>query len=98
LGFENVTLGIGEVNLGADFMMYPNPVSNGTLTISMNTMAGNTITINIVDMAGKKVMKSEAIFENTGNSTLNVDGLTQGIYILNMETLSGKLSRKLIIE
>jgi predicted secreted protein len=98
LRFEDVTLGIGEVNSEADFVMYPNPVSEGMINISMNAVAGENVAINIVDMAGKMVMELDATFDSSGNASLKIDGLSQGIYILNMETVSGKLSRKLIVE
>jgi hypothetical protein len=98
LQFANTTLGIDDPASASTFSMYPNPITNDALNIIYGSMAGTSALLDIVDMAGKKVQSITAQFDHLGRSSIDVDGLSQGIYIVNLETVNGTLSRKLIIE
>ena len=73
------------------FSVYPNPVSNGFVTI--NTTNADPINILVYDVLGKQV-KNETIT----NNTLNVGDLNTGIYILKMTQNQATATKKLIIK
>lgn len=72
------------------FKMFPNPVTNGQVTII--TRRNLTKDIIIFDVLGKEVLKT-----SINNNTLSVSSLNTGVYILKV-TEDGKTStRKLVI-
>lgn len=75
----------------SNFSLYPNPVSNGFVTI--NTTNADPINILVYDVLGKQV-KNETIT----NNTLNVGDLNTGIYILKMTQNQATATKKLIIK
>jgi hypothetical protein len=71
--------------------MYPNPVSNGTLYITSNSIEAKSVAV--YDILGKQVLNSK-----TSNNTVNVSELKGGSYIVKI-TEEGKTdTRKLIIQ
>ncbi|WP_456438436.1 T9SS type A sorting domain-containing protein [Psychroserpens sp.] len=71
--------------------MYPNPTSS---YLTIKTPSQITITkIEVYSLLGKKVLIS-----TTGNNTLNVNQLASGIYVINITSSLGNISKKLIID
>ena len=72
--------------------LYPNP-SNGE---SVVTASENMISINITDVQGKVVYTMNDINVNK----LNVDqaGLEKGMYMVNIETANGTITKSLIVQ
>ena len=71
--------------------MYPNPVKDGNLFITSNSIEAKTVAI--YDILGKQVLESK-----TSNNSVNVSSLKRGAYIAKI-TEDGKTdTRKLIIE
>jgi hypothetical protein len=89
---------ITETDLGIEtatenqFSVYPNPVSN-TLTIVFTGTAEKT-KITLLNLVGQ-VVYSENI---TGNTTIDVSGLTGGIYFIRFEQGNDVYTQKLIKE
>ncbi|MGF1556581.1 T9SS type A sorting domain-containing protein [Paucihalobacter sp.] len=90
LPFPLGTLSTAEFNSN-NFSLYPNPVSNGLVTI--NTTNSDAINVFVYDVLGKQV-KNETII----NNTLNVGDLNTGIYILKMTQNQATVTKKLIIK
>lgn len=87
--YTNVTVGIAKNNAKNTLVnVYPNPVSNGTLTISTGNNAAKAV-VTVYDYSGKVVMQQA---ETAGNITLDVNTLPKGIYILNVNQ-AGTVSR-----
>lgn len=84
------TLSNADFN-ASNFSLYPNPVSNGFVTI--NTTNADPINVLVYDVLGKQV-KNETIT----NNTLNVGDLNTGIYILKMTQNQATATKKLIIK
>lgn len=84
------TLSNADFN-ASNFSLYPNPVTNGFVTI--NTTNADPINILVYDVLGKQV-KNETIT----NNTLNVGDLNTGIYILKMTQNQATATKKLIIK
>lgn|SRR5690606_6944808 len=73
-----------------DLNIYPNPVSNGKITIT--TKLNLTKEIEIFDVLGKKI-HSSSLF----GKELNVSKLTPGIYILKIKENNVSATRKLVV-
>lgn len=75
----------------AEFNVYPNPVSNGIVTIK--SANNSPMTVSVFDVLGKKVLSS-----NVSNNTLNVSALKSGVYILNINQDNTSITKKLVIK
>ena len=73
------------------FSLYPNPVTNGRLTI--NTFSNTDKEIQIFDILGKRMLTT-----TLKGRELNVSRLNSGIYILKISEEGKTATRKLIIE
>lgn len=72
------------------FKMYPNPVTNGFLTIT--STRNQQKNVRIYDVLGKEVMKT-----NMTSNTLNVSNLVPGVYLLKVVEGEQSTTRKLVI-
>jgi hypothetical protein len=93
----NSTLSSATFENETTFQLYPNPITNGKVSISnFNNKAIQTI--EIYSVLGKLVKRS-IIANNNSTIQLNVSELNGGIYIVRIQSKSGyKLSQKLIIK
>lgn len=78
-------------NAQATIAVYPNP-SRDIVNIAGDKME----LVSISDLAGKVVLQKRIDFVN--NTTLNIAGLTKGVYCINVLNASGIQTSKLIIE
>ncbi|MEM6717832.1 MAG: endonuclease [Bacteroidota bacterium] len=73
-----------------EFVIYPNPVNGNVVYI--NTKNNATITsATIVDITGKQVLQ-----QANPNNVINVQGLQQGMYILQLQIDNQTITKKLI--
>lgn len=94
LNFCNVTpsaLSVAE-NEFANIKVYPNP-TKGILNISLPQTSEAT-TLTLVDIQGRQILTKET--SNT-NETLNIEHLSEGVYILNIQSGSLKTSKKVVL-
>lgn len=80
--------------LASSFNVYPNPADN-FVTIS-NTTDALVNGAEIVDMNGR-VVKSQKV-ANVSEAEINVSDLAKGVYMMNISTDRGSLTKKLVIE
>ncbi|WP_284652570.1 T9SS type A sorting domain-containing protein [Flavobacterium terrisoli] len=80
--------------LASSFNVYPNPANN-FVTIS-NTTDALVNGAEIVDMNGR-VVKSQKV-ANVSETQINVSDLANGVYMMNISTDRGSLTKKLVIE
>lgn len=73
-------LGLDEVTSTVSFVMYPNPLSEGQLTISADE---NIEAIEIINMLGQVVI-SEELTELSKNTMINSANLVEGMYTVRM--------------
>lgn len=73
--------------------VYPNPVSNGTLSI--NIPQGEDAAFELYNVLGQKVQ--QGILAATNNS-VNVSRLQSGVYVLNIEQSGKKFTTKVIVD
>ena len=81
-----------------DFTMYPNPITNGRLTITSTAFSGSKVDVIITNLLGQTIMTKKASFN--GNKTVidNLNQLSSGMYILSMESKEIKVSHKIVIQ
>lgn len=87
---DRSTLGLNNNTLSSnDMRLFPNPVTSN-LNIKLSENASIT-SIQIVDINGRSVLNINDNFE-----TINVSGLQSGLYILNLETSKGSITKRFI--
>ncbi|WP_073150700.1 T9SS type A sorting domain-containing protein [Mesonia phycicola] len=80
-----------------DFLLYPNPSTNGNFTIRLAKLETNKLTVNIFDVLGKQVYASPFLVTNNSVELNNVN-LNSGVYLVQLE-YNGKITtQKLIVE
>lgn len=85
------SLGI-ETNLLSDVVVYPNPAKS-ILNVSIPSEITGETTFNIFDIQGRKVFSKKSI---NSIETLNIEYLSQGVYVLSIENNNSKTTRKII--
>ncbi|MFY0604651.1 MAG: T9SS type A sorting domain-containing protein [Flavobacteriaceae bacterium] len=86
-GSSAVTLS-SENNTITAFSVYPNPASN------MLQISNATTEISIYNLLGKKVLEYKGVFE--ANHSFNIEHLSKGMYILQIQNKGKTISKKLI--
>jgi hypothetical protein len=86
------TLTIGEFEGLETLKLYPNP-AHSEVTIQTNTSIQN---ITLFDMTGKEVMYVKDI--NKRDHSLNLEGLSKGLYMLQIKKESTVINKKLLIK
>ncbi|WP_394760120.1 LamG-like jellyroll fold domain-containing protein [Flavobacterium sp.] len=87
---ETVVLGIDNFNLTDTVKIYPNP-STGIFNISINEDAS----VEVSDMLGKVIFSNKV---KAGNNTIDITNYQSGIYLLNVKTENGSVTKKLLKE
>jgi hypothetical protein len=88
--------GIDESLVNAESVsIYPNPANN-LVNISFELNSKENISLEIMDMTGRLVKSADLGKKNAGvyNEKVDIQGLNQGMYLLNIRTLDGMISRK----
>lgn len=95
LGIDNIVLsnGVGITNPAGNLTsLYPNPVTDGFVTIDLNFK--NTAQVQIYDLAGKLVQESVL----QGTNVLNVQDVISGAYIVRVNANNKLYTTRLIVE
>jgi len=90
--------GIEEIT-SQGIIVYPNPSTDGILTISINNANSGELLISIVDIQGKEVFKTlDNNMPADYNKQINIASLAKGIYYIKLSTDAIVKIQKLIIE
>jgi hypothetical protein len=89
--------GIEEFVSGGAASIYPNPVAD-QMTVSLNMVKAAKVSFQLVNMLGQQVGQNLVKDLTTGqtNTTISTNGLTPGIYFLNIVTEKGNLQQKFV--
>ncbi|MFY8068082.1 MAG: T9SS type A sorting domain-containing protein, partial [Flavobacterium sp.] len=79
-------------NVLGSLKVYPNP-AKGIVNIDLGNVTGDT-TYELFDVQGRKVISKVS---STNFETLNVESLSDGIYMLTVQNGSAKTTKKLVI-
>ena len=74
--------------------MYPNPVTNNELHIKL--LEGTNSAIEFYDLAGRKVLNAK--IQNRSVTTLNLNSLNKGLYLVKLNQGSKSITKKVIIQ
>ena len=93
VSFIENPLSVNEYYNHTDWSVYPNPATD---LVNIKGVSTEGATIEILDVTGKQV-KFENIF--AGRSVVTVDDLVEGVYLYQIRTLRGEITRtgKLIV-
>jgi len=91
--FNSLFLGLTEIN-EVEFKMFPNP-SNGLVTIQLENEDLRNVSINVYDYSGKQVLNFGVI--STTQTLLNVDELTKGIYLVEVNSNESRTIKRLVV-
>ena len=75
-------------------MLFPNPSTNGNVSLNIPTNITNTVTIRVIDMTGKQVHTQQA---TSGSVTLNLNRLAVGTYLVNISDGNTSSTLKLLM-
>jgi len=87
-------LGVNDNGSNSNFIIYPNP-SNGNINIKSLVDAGN-VTVSIYDLNGRAVYSQNMELHNT--VSISAEGITSGIYVIQIDGADYNQTSKLIIE
>lgn len=78
----NGVLGIGDFEQSlANIVLYPNPSSNGQVSLKIPDNVSKNVAIKVVDITGKQVYKQQG---NSGTINLDLSRLASGVYLINV--------------
>jgi len=84
-------LGVSKMNTIDSFSLYPNPVTNGTITITTKDNLAKSI--QIFDILGKQVFA-----QTTAKTAIDISSIKRGIYIIKVEEAGHFATRKLVVK
>ena len=76
--------------------MYPNP-STGRFYLSLDNING-IVSYTVYDAMGKEVKTNSFVANGYSENSINLDGLANGVYSLQVNTSKGTFSEKLVKE
>lgn len=79
----------------ANLAVYPNPASS-ELNLRFETKGQRSI-VRIFDLTGKKLMELPIFGQGIVNESFSIEGLNEGLYLLNLQTNEGVTSSRLMI-
>jgi hypothetical protein len=91
-------VGVDEiVNAQFNFDVYPNP-SNGEVSVALQSNTSANAQLRVIDLTGNVVYHS-SINIVPGKNTLPLDiNLSSGIYMVEVHTMGGLVTEKIIVE
>lgn len=98
--FETGTAtGVLEIKEVLNHTISPNPISSGeTLNINIETSQAFDAVINVYNLSGQKIKEVNTTFDNgTNNHQLSVKDLSEGMYIISIESENGVLTEKVVV-
>ncbi len=87
------TVGI-EKNSGFEFNVYPNPLTDGQLTV---TSPEEFCEINITNAEGKIILNNK-FNDHMNSKTLDISRLAEGIYNISVVSVKGNVGRKMLVK
>ena len=92
---RTINLGLVENQLENNIKIYPNPAKD-FLTIDCKEFTGELNELNLTNIQGQKVYSSN-LFIQSKTINLPVNNFSDGIYLLQVKTNNGNLTKKIII-
>lgn len=94
LSFCNVTSSLSvDQNKILQVSVYPNP-TKGIININLADTNSDKTVLNLYDIQGRKILSKES---HNSQETLNIENLSDGIYMLSIESGNLKTTKKVIL-
>ncbi len=93
----NITVGIDEVYFDKDISVFPNPAS-GQFSIQYSGNKPTQFQLTLFNMMGESIKDEAVIFNSNGVQSINIHGLSAGVYMLQMQSGSNRITRRIIVE
>jgi len=91
-------VGINELFENGEVDIYPNPTNN-QLNVSFVAKSNTDFNISFTDIAGRVIMQeNHQIHQGLNKLTLNLDGISQGIYMLDISENENNVQYKIIVK
>lgn len=98
LFMKNLTDGISIGGFNHEVSVYPNP-ANDYLNVKFGNGTGSNMTFEVYSMDGRMVLsQEETIKAGDSNIQLDINKLSEGIYILHMKTMDGSYTTKFMVK
>jgi hypothetical protein len=91
----NILTGINETLNGNQVSIYPNPTT-GHIIVNCAALKSEGLTVGISDAVGRMVMKRNYSLPQSAID-LDLSSLSNGIYLIHLDTSSGRITQKLIL-
>lgn len=95
--YISIEIGINTYKNTLETKLYPNPTSNGIVSINLNLEKESSINIDVIDLNGKIISTQKQHYAQ-GLNTIQLDGLTQGLYFVVISSEYGVSRTKLIVK
>jgi hypothetical protein len=92
------TLLHGEDQAAFDFSIYPNPVTNGTVTLRSSGWVGETVHVSLRNVLGQQIFKTSFTALKPDRVVALDASLASGVYFLECELSNRAVVRRLVIE
>jgi hypothetical protein len=79
---------------GTSLHVYPNPTSNGTLTVELLGYR-QQVTLTLLNALGQQVLTR--VVAGNATPTLELNGLAAGVYVLRATTAGGSDARRIVV-
>lgn len=95
---SNCSTGIEENSTSMDVTVSPNP-TDGLLNVVVKNSNSNQLLIRVMDILGNEVFSATDNNQSTDhNKQINLEGLTNGIYTIQLSVGRDVVTRKLIVQ
>jgi hypothetical protein len=95
------TSAVNEISSVESFDVYPNPVTDGKLHISMRSTESFDAEIRLIDLSGKVMHQSQGhqiLAENQWNIELSTNDFSAGLYIVQVVSDKGVITSKFTVQ
>ncbi len=96
-GFISIASGINTSINTLEVKLYPNPSADGKVSVNVKMEAASELSIKITDLKGS-VVYTDTKELGKGLNTVELNGLQQGMYVVEMSTEYGVSRTKLIVQ
>lgn len=96
---EGTLVGVNETsNLSHSVNVYPNPVNGSSIFIDVEADKSDQLTLNVFSVQGALALTQQLnVSAGFNRTSINVDGLTNGLYFVQLASKDGQSTSKLVV-
>lgn len=88
---------VNNTPIAESIKVYPNPLTESELTINFTEAQAQNISISVIALTGKEVYKEKVRVSGNQNHTIDLGDLPAGIYFLQLKSVKGSATIKLVV-